>query len=263
MQAKIVIPEELQGFLVAESSDDFNNDRMYITDNMLEIFTAIVDNRSMTEEMHELGMSYMNSTLLYGPPGTGKTTFARWVANQLHLDFVYINFAKLIGGIFGDTARNLGEIFKFMQDKEAIFMLDEIDCIAVKRGTESAATGGELSRITITLMQELDYYRSHQANTIVIAATNRIDQVDPALRSRFSVERELKRLTNSEKSEYICQFLDNVGDDGIPYDLDNIKQYCADTAIIPTRNIESDIQRCAVEWIKNNKKKYILNHLES
>ena len=112
-------------------------------------------------------------------------------------------------------------------------------------------------------MQELDYYRSHQANTIVIAATNRIDQVDPALRSRFSVERELKRLTNSEKSEYICQFLDNVGDNGIPYDLDNIKQYCADTAIIPTRNIESDIQRCAVEWIKNNKKKYILNHLES
>ena len=259
---RIVIPDELAGYLTAENCSDFNIERFYLTDCMEEIFEAIVDNRAVTEEMHSLGMSYMNSTILYGAPGTGKTNLAKWIAYMLDMDFVYVNFAQLISGVFGDTARNLSKIFRFMADKPAIFMLDELDCIAVKRGTESAATGGELSRITISLMQEMDNYRSKKMNTILLAATNRIDMVDPALRSRFSVERELKRLTNKEKEEYIIQFLDHVGEDGIEYDIENIRDYCAKTSIIPTRNVESDIQRCAVQWIKNGKKNFVLNHIE-
>ena len=57
-------------------------ERYYVTPAQLEIFQAIVDNMSVTKEMRELGMSYMNSTLLYGPPGTGKTTMVKWIANQ-------------------------------------------------------------------------------------------------------------------------------------------------------------------------------------
>ncbi len=87
--------------------------------------------------------------------------------------------------------------------------------------------------------------------------------VDPALRSRFSIERELKRLTVQEKYQYICGFLDNVEGGGIPYDEANIKKYCATTAITPTRNVESDIARCAVRWIKNGKKNFVLDHLAS
>ena len=148
-----------------------------------------------------------------------------------------------------------------MQGKSAIFMLDELDCIAVRRGNESEATGGELSRITISLMQELDFYRSNKSKNIIIAATNRIDMVDPALRSRFSIERELKRLTNKEKEEYIIQFLGSVGEDGIGYDIENIRDYCARTSTVPTRNVESDIQRCAVQWIKNGKQRFVLDHI--
>ena len=258
-KAHMEVPEELKDFLVVRHCDDFPLDRYYVTQAQLEIFQAIVDNMSVTEEMHELGLSYMNSTLLYGPPGTGKTTMAKWIANQLDMDYAYINFAKMMsGGIFGETSKNLSLIFEFMKDKECIFLLDEIDYIAVKRGEESDATGGELSRITISLMQLMDDYRDSGVDTILLGCTNRVDRLDAALRSRFSIEREVPRLKNSEKFEYICQFLDAIG---IPYDKRNIQEYCASTAIVPNRNIESDMERCAVQWIKNGKKEYILDHI--
>ena len=258
-KAHMKIPNDLKDFLVASHCDDFPLDRYYVTDSQLEIFQAIVDNMSVTGEMRELGMSYMNSTLLYGPPGTGKTTMVKWIANQLDMDYAYIDFSQLIsGGIFGDTARNLKKIFEFMKDQDCIFLLDEIDCIAVKRGEESSATGGELSRITITLMQLMDDYRNSGSDVILIGCTNRADRLDAALRSRFSVEREVPRLNNQEKYEYITQFLDYIG---IEYDETNIHDYCARTAVVPNRNIESDIQRCAVQWIKNGKQEYYLDHI--
>lgn len=259
-KAWIEVPDELKDFLVISHCDDFPIERYYVTDAQLEIFQAIVDNMSVTQQMKELGMSYMNSTLLYGPPGTGKTTMVKWIAYQLDMDYAYIDFSQLIsGGVFGDTARNLKKIFDFIKEEECIFLLDEIDCIAVKRGEESSATGGELSRITITLMQLMDDYRNSGSDTILIGCTNRADRLDAALRSRFSIEREVPRLKNSEKFEYICQFLQSVG---IPYSTDNIHEYCAKTAIVPNRNIESDIQRCAIQWIKNGKKDYYLDHIE-
>ncbi len=258
-QARIEVPDELKDLLVIRHCDDFPLERYYVTPAQLEIFQAIVDNMSVTEEMHELGMSYMNSTLLYGPPGTGKTTMVKWIACQLDMDYAYIDFSQLIsGGVFGETSRNLKMIFDFLKDKDCIFLLDEIDCIAVKRGEESEATGGELSRITISLMQLMDDYRDSKVDAILIGCTNRVDRLDAALRSRFSIEREVPRLKNSEKFEYICQFLQAVG---IPYNEKNIRDYCAATAIVPNRNIESDMQRCAVQWIKNGKKEYILEHI--
>ena len=260
-RAYIEVPEELQDYLVISHCDDFPIERYYVTPAQLEIFQAIVDNMSVTKDMRELGMSYMNSTLLYGPPGTGKTTMVKWIANQLDMDYAYLDFSQLIsGGVLGSTSKNLKMIFDFMKDKDCIFLLDEIDCIAVKRGEESAATGGELSRITISLMQQMDAYRNAGAETIIIACTNRVDRLDAALRSRFSIEKEVPRLKNNEKFEYICQFLDNVG---IEYDVNNIHDYCARTTHIPNRNVESDMERCAVQWIKNGKENYVLNHIES
>lgn len=260
-KAHIDVPDELKDFLVISHCDDFPIERYYITAAQLEIYQAIVDNMTVTQEMKELGMSYMNSTLLYGPPGTGKTTMVKWIAYQLNMDYAYLDFSQLVnGGIFGSTARNLKAIFDFMRDKDCIFLLDEIDCIAVKRGEESQATGGELSRITIALMQQMDAYRNAGADNILIGCTNRADRLDAALLSRFSVTKEVPRLTNQEKFEYICQFLESVG---IEYDTENIRDYCARTAIVPNRNIESDMERCAVQWIKNGKHNYYLEHIES
>lgn len=258
-KARIETPKELEGLLIVESCEDFPIGTFYLPKAQEEIFNSIVEARLVTQEMQKMGLSYMNSTLLYGPPGTGKTTFARYVAYRLNMDMAYINFAKLVDGVFGNTSRKIDEIFAFMAKQECVFLFDELDCVAVKRGEEGEATGGELSRITISIMQAMDYYRSRKINAILIAATNRIDRVDPALRSRFSIAKKIPQLTNPEKVIYICNFLDKAK---VPYDKANIQQYCALNPMITMRNVESDEIRCIVNWIKGGKKKYVLEHIQ-
>lgn len=252
------VPKELEGKLQIEDESNFPIQRFYVTEDQLTIFNDIVEAREIGQEMKKLGLGYMNSTILYGVPGTGKTTFAKWVAFRLGLPFVYINYAQLLDGVLGNTSKNIADIFAFIKDQECVFMLDELDCIAVKRGEESSATGGELSRITITLMQEMDKYRNHNSGVILLAATNRLDMVDAALLSRFSIQHEIKQLNNYEKEEYIKRYLESVG---IPFDATNIRDYCAKNAIIRQRNIESDMNRCIIRWIKGGKKEFILDHI--
>lgn len=259
-KAKIVIPDHLKECLEAEHCDDFPIKRYYVSEQTKQLCKDIVRIRNLSGEMQKLGLSYLNTTLLYGVPGTGKTMMGRYLAYKFDLDFVYINFSALMDGILGSTTRKIHEIFRFMADKNVIFMIDEIDCISQKRGTEGNATGGELSRITVTLMQELDYYRKIKTKTIVLAATNRRDIMDDALFSRFSLAVEIKALNNAEKEKYMIKFLDSVH---VPYDARNIKEYCARTNAIRQRNVEADMIRCISEWIQAGKPVdgVVLNHI--
>lgn len=259
-QRHIEVPDKLKDFLIVEDCSNFDEKvymRTKVQDNILQ---SIITARRISGLMKEKnGLYYPNTTLLYGPPGTGKTTLGRYVAYKMKMDFVYLDFSRIIDGIFGSTSKNIATIFQFMIDKECIFMLDEIDAVAVKRGDESEATGGELGRITITIMQQFDYYRRHNSEAIIIAATNRVDRMDAALRSRFSIEHEIKEMTVSEKIEYISRFLNNHG---IPYDERNIRDYSSRNSLLPTRNVESDIVRCLVDYYRNEEKEpYNLNHV--
>ena len=135
---------------------------------------------------------------------THNTTFGRYLACKFNMDFAFLNFANLVGGgVMGETARNISRVFEFMRGQKCIFMLDEIDCICTRRGQEGAATGGELSRITITVMQELDKYKRQKVDTILIAATNRIEDVDLALMSRFAIKQKIVPWNNEQKEVYI------------------------------------------------------------
>lgn len=258
-EPRIIIPDHLQAYLEAEHCDDFNINRYFLTKDQEEIFQNIIRMQGIVEEMQKMKIDYLNTTLLYGKSGTGKTTFGRYIAYALDLDFAYINFAKLIDGVFGSTARNISEVFRFMADTECVFMMDEIDCISQKRGTESAATGGELSRITITLMQELDYYRKHKVKSIILSATNRIDTMDEALLSRFSIQHEVKPLDNADKEKYILQYLTDVK---VPFNRENVKQYCAGNSLIKQRTVEADMIRCIAEWVEGGKQNFVLNHIK-
>lgn len=258
-EARIKIPDDIRDFLEVEHCDDFPLSRYYVTDEQRDIIKEILRMRKITNEMQKMKIPYLNTTILYGPTGTGKTTFCRYIAHKLDLDFAYINFSKLIeGGVLGNTARNVSAIFRFMADTECVFVLDEIDCIATKRGEESAATGGEMTRITLTLMQELDYYRKHEVKSIVIACTNRVDMLDAALLSRFSIRKEIGAMNNKDKQNYIELFLNDVG---VPYDEGNLRTYCARNSTLKQRNIEADIIRCIAKWLENGRKGFFLDHI--
>lgn len=259
-KTRLNIPEHIAPYLVAEYCDDFPMTRYFVSKTQVEIIEDVMRAQKVKDKLVKYGIYYLNSTLLYGVPGTGKTTFGRYMANCFDLDFVYINFAKLFDGVFGKTAGVISDIFQYMSKTKAIFMLDEIDAISQKRGTESAATGGEISRITVTIMQELDLMKRRQVDAILIGCTNRIDIMDDALKSRFSIKKELKDLDNSEKLAYIQLVLNDMG---VSYNMDNLRMYCARNNSLTQRAIEFDIQRCLIRWISEGEGAvpFMLDHI--
>lgn len=255
------IPAGLEDFLTVEDCSSFPIDRYMLTESQCRIAESILQVKRISEEMAGLHLDYLNATLLYGVPGTGKTTFGRYMAYKLHLPFAFLNFAALIsGGIMGDTARNITRIFRFMRDKPAVFMLDEIDAVCTRRGQESSATGGELSRITITVMQELDKYKRTYVKPIILAATNVKETLDPALISRFAIKKEIFPWTNEEKGRYMRKFLRSLN---IPFNEDNLDSYCSNNSTLQQREIEADLIHSIAEWISFDREKpFIISHNE-
>lgn len=203
---------------------------------------------------------------------THNTTFGRYIACKFKMDFAFLNFANLVGGgIMGNTAQNISAVFRFMQNQKCIFMLDEIDCISTRRGQEAAATGGELSRTTITVMQELDRYKRQKVDAIIIAATNRIEDVDLALMSRFAIKQKIIPWNNEQKERYANKFLKALNErikqediaDGVQvkYNPQNIHEYCARNSTLQQREIEADMIRCVANWIDSGRKNFYLEHI--
>lgn len=207
--AFLEIPMNLKGKLIVEDvSGTFKESRYYLSDRESEMFREIEKMKKVSRKLMELQIPYVNATMLYGEPGTGKTEFGRYVAYKLGLPFCYVNFSQLVDSLMGKTSANLNLIFNYVKQMECVFMLDEVDCIAMKRGKAGdSGPDGELSRTVITLMQEFD---SLPNNIIVIGATNRPDKLDPAFMSRFSVSHEVKAFSEAESVRMVHRFLDDV-----------------------------------------------------
>ncbi len=207
----IELPYDLQGLLSVEDvTNSFKEDRYYLSDREKVIYENIIQMQKVNQRLMEMGIPYINSTLLHGESGTGKTTFGRYVAYKTGLPFCYMNFSQLVDSLLGGTSKNISKAFTYAISNPCVFMLDEIDCISIRRSGagSSSGTGGEMARITITLMQEFDKLPN---DVIVIGATNRMDRIDEALLRRFSTKHEVKVLDAAEKIGMIRKYLHDIG----------------------------------------------------
>lgn len=213
----IELPYDIKGILKMEDvSTNFNQNRYYLTESEKEIFNQILMAKNTNEKLSEMGIRYLNSTLLYGETGTGKTTFGKYVAYKLNLPFAYLNFSQCISSYLGSTSKNIEKVFDYVSKSKCVLMLDEVDAIGIKRGKEDL---GEMSRIVIGLMQSFDLLEN---DIIVIGATNRKDMIDEALIRRFSIQHEVKKLHDEESFELIVKYLNDLK---IQYDEKNILEY--------------------------------------
>jgi transitional endoplasmic reticulum ATPase len=135
-----------------------------------------------------LGVDPPRGVLLHGPPGTGKTRLARAVANESDANFFLINGPEIMGSAYGESEKRLREVFE--QATEAapsILFIDEIDSIAPKRDQVQGEAEKRLVAQLLTLMDGLE----PRTNLVIIAATNRPEAVDEALRRPGRFDREI------------------------------------------------------------------------
>ena len=141
------------------------------------------------ELFERLGIEPPKGVLLFGSPGTGKTLLAKAVANESDAHFISISGPELVSKFVGESEEKLREIFKEANEKApSIIFMDEIDAIAPKR---EEATNEVERRMVSQLLTLLDGMPS-RGQVIVLAATNRPDAVDPALRRPGRFDREIE-----------------------------------------------------------------------
>lgn len=128
----------------------------------------------------KFGMSPSKGVLFYGPPGCGKTMLAKAIANECQANFISVKGPELLTMWFGESEANVRELFdKARAAAPCVLFFDELDSIAKARGTSAGDSGGS-DRVLNQLLTEMDGMGAKK-NVFVIGATNRPDQIDPAL----------------------------------------------------------------------------------
>ena len=141
------------------------------------------------ELFERLGIEPPKGVLLYGAPGTGKTLLAKAVANESDANFISISGPELVSKFVGESEEKLRQIFKDANEKSpSIIFMDEIDAIAPKREEATNEVERRMVSQLLTLMDGM----GQRGQVIVLAATNRPDAIDPALRRPGRFDREIE-----------------------------------------------------------------------
>ena len=141
------------------------------------------------ELFKRIGVDPPKGVLLHGPPGTGKTLLARAVAYETDAHFITISGPEIMSKFYGQSEENLRKIFDEAKDNSpSIIFIDELDSIAPKRGE---VTGEVERRVVAQLLSLMDGLEG-RGETIVIGATNRVNDIDPALRRPGRFDREIE-----------------------------------------------------------------------
>jgi transitional endoplasmic reticulum ATPase len=190
------------------------------------------------ELFKRLGVEAPKGVLLHGPPGTGKTLLAKAVANETNSNFFTIGGPEIMSKYHGESEERLRNVFQEAEkNAPSIIFIDEIDSIAPKREEVS----GEVERrIVAQLLSLMDGMKS-RGKVVVIAATNRVDAIDPALRRPGRFDREIEiGVPNRDGRLEVLQ----IHTRGMPLDKDVDLQRLAD---ISHGFVGADLQALAKE----------------
>jgi 26S proteasome regulatory subunit T5 len=157
-----------------------------------ELNEAIVLPLTHPERFASLNIRPPKGVLMYGPPGTGKTLMARACASKTKATFLKLAGPQLVQMYIGDGARLVRDAFALAREKRpAIIFIDEIDAIGTKRVSSDKTGDREVQRTMLELLNQLDGFSSTD-DVKIIAATNRVDILDPALLRSGRLDRKIE-----------------------------------------------------------------------
>ncbi|ONK63470.1 uncharacterized protein A4U43_C07F15480 [Asparagus officinalis] len=179
------------------------------------------------------------AVLFEGPPGTGKTSSARVIATQSGVPLVYVPLEVIMSKYYGESERLLGNVFSLANDipEGAIIFLDEVDSFAVARDSEMHEA---TRRILSVLLRQIDGFEQEK-RVVVIAATNRKEDLDPALISRFDSIICFNLPDQKTREEIVSQYAKHL-------DASEIAEFASVTDGMSGRDIRDVCQQAERHW---------------
>lgn len=172
---------EVSALELIESTDVTYDQIGGLGDQLREIREVVELPLIKPEIFERIGIEPPKGALLYGPPGTGKTMIAKAVANKTNATFIRVVGSELVQKYIGDGAKMVHELFEMAQKKApSIIFIDEVDSIASRRTDDTTSADREIHRTLMQLLAEMDGF-NRRSNVKIIAATNRLDILDPAI----------------------------------------------------------------------------------
>jgi SpoVK/Ycf46/Vps4 family AAA+-type ATPase len=166
--------------LVAVQYSDIRLSSMVLTPSLEQRLKRILVEQRLRQKLHESGLSPRRKILLIGPPGSGKTMTAAAIAGELHQPLFTVVLDGLITKFMGETASKLRLIFDAMSGSRGVYFFDEFDAIGARRTERNDV--GEIRRVLNSFLQFLE---KDNTDSLIIAATNHPELLDPALYRRF------------------------------------------------------------------------------
>ncbi len=176
----LVRPRGELAALVSVADPDTRLSSMVLPKDLELRLKRVVAEREQRHKLRDMGLGHRRKILLIGPPGSGKTMTASALAGDLGIPLFTVVFDTLITRFMGETASKLRLIFDAMSNITGIYLFDEFDAIGARRSEPNDV--GEIRRVLSSFLQFLE---SDDSDSLIIAATNHPELLDPALFRRF------------------------------------------------------------------------------
>lgn len=171
---------------------------LVLPESVVEVIESLVEEFRQRSAMRAHGVSPRSSLLFVGPAGSGKSASAEAMAGQLGLPIARVQLATIVSSYLGETARNLEQIFSFLEVGSWVLVFDEFDMLGRERSDR--ADHGELRRVVAAMLQVVD---DHKADSLFIATSNHPTLLDSAVWRRFDEIIEFESPDESARSEIL------------------------------------------------------------